>query len=126
MVDTSHVNRMKHFPDVETRYITPPDTSIDTPANDTAESQDGPLCPLARAPIHDKGLKEPENIPQWKDIIEILDHRYRNQRIEFLIKQAGDLNSLSYWEKDTVLKDSPKVKEYLSNLHKPNTRSRAK
>jgi hypothetical protein len=176
MNDTSHVNRMKHFPDIQNRDIKQPKhpfahngTNLEDPKLITTSSDD----PVIQDPeIEDPEIEDPEienpeiqNLeiqdlefqdtelleeqqnsipktgersenpkipifpnenPKWPDIIEVINHRHKNQRIEYLIKQAGDPDSLAYWQKDTTLNNHPRVLEYLQNLKKPNTRSRTK
>ena len=140
MNDTSHVNRMKHFPNIETREIRPPNDSLipeNNPGNsllNTENNLEDPEIPVnsnddvvirkeknSQTP---KIFDKPSDIPKWKDLIVVLNHRFRNQRVEYLVKQEGESDSLAFWQKDVTLKDNPRIIEYMKTLQKPNTRSK--
>ena len=61
---------------------------------------------------------------RWFDDFFILKHRFRHQCIEYLVKQRNDPDALGIWKKGIEIANHPRVIEYMSNLPKPNTRSR--
>ena len=63
---------------------------------------------------------------KWSDDLIVLNHRSKNQRLEYLVKHRLDPVSLAFWQKVVDLKDHPMINEYLQNLQKPITHSRTK
>ena len=145
MSDTAHVNRMKPFPNIHDRQIIPPpgnptnhtphppDETTTVTTGQNADLVDNDLStPSVTSPAPPDNIESNKpsinapDIPSWQDIIMVLNHRNRNQRLEFLIKRVGDDDSLAFWEKDVTLKGNPRIQEYLNQLDKPNTRSKSR
>ena len=59
---------------------------------------------------------------RWNNDFLPLTHRFRNLRIEYLVKQKQYPYPLGIWRKGIEIGDHPNVIEYISNLSKPNTR----
>ena len=83
---------MKHFPDIQNRNIKPPEENEKSSEVPKILDKSNEDFVIQNEKISDdpKVLERSKDNPKWKDIIEILNHRYRNQRIEYLVKQEGD------------------------------------
>ena len=55
-----------------------------------------------------------------------MNHRSKDQRLEYLVKHRLDPVSLAFWKKGINLKDHPMISEYLQILQKPITHSKTK
>lgn len=113
MKDIAHANNMK-------KYFSEKDRIIQPVLNEPAPT---PITPVNGKPLD--AIKTPPTESIDPELI-VLNHRSKNQRMEYLIQDKTEPLSSAYWKKGLELKNNSSIKNYMANLIKPVTRSSIK